>query len=92
MPLKSSWESDDAQTAEISAKSTSKHHSTALDELLFFPFIRDLYAESSHHLPVSESKLLSKCRYNGAIVIIHLTSELGLISRFPVCSFTAERD
>lgn len=32
----------------------------------------------------SESKLLSKCHYNGAIVIIHLTSELGLISFFPV--------
>lgn len=50
----------------------------------FFPFIRDPWAQSSHRLPFSESKLLSKCHYNGAIVIIHLTSELGLISFFPV--------
>jgi len=45
MPLKSSWEFDDAQTAEITAKSTSKHHSTALDELLFSLHQRSLCAE-----------------------------------------------
>lgn len=57
----------------------------------FFPFIRDPCVQSSHRLPFSESKLLSKCHYNGSIVIIHLTSELGLISFFPVYP-SAEHD
>ncbi|TRY66001.1 hypothetical protein DNTS_003781 [Danionella cerebrum] len=58
MTLKSIWEFDDAQPAEIPANSTSKHHSTPLDELLFSLHQKSLSAGFPPP-PFSESKLLS---------------------------------